>query len=283
MRVLILGVSGMLGHAVFEVLTKEAALDVYGASRSPAKLRDADPGKLFSGIDVLNADDLVRVYDAARPDVVVNAVGLIKQLQIAKDPLQTVPINTLLPHRLAALCAATGGRLIHMSTDCVFDGARGGYREEDRADATDLYGLSKYLGEVADKKHAITLRTSIIGRELRSANGLIEWFLNAGPKVKGYRQAVFSGFPTVVLAEIIRDHVLPRPELQGLFHVSADPINKYELLRLASDVYGLSTEIEPDDALKIDRSLNSDRFRQATGFAPAPWRDMLQHMRELQG
>ena len=283
MRVLVLGVSGMLGHALFKVLDRDASLEVFGASRSAVDFGSSAADRLHSGVDVLNADDLVRTFDAVRPEVVINAVGLIKQLSSARDPLRTVPINTMLPHRLAALCSATGGRLVHMSTDCVFDGRRGGYVETDRADATDLYGLSKFLGEVADSRHAITLRTSIIGRELRSTNGLIEWFLHAPPKVKGYRKAVFSGFPTVVLAEIIRDHVLPRPDLWGLFHVSAEPINKYDLLRLTADVYGVPTQIEPDDGLTIDRSLNSDRFRQATGFAPAPWPVMLQHMRELQG
>ena len=281
MRVLILGVSGMLGRALRQVLEAAPGLEVVGAARSrPA---DAGIGPVLTGVDVLNPDDLNRVFAEARPDVVINAVGLIKQRKSAEDPLQAVPINTLLPHRLAALCRLSGARLIHVSTDCVFRGDRGGYTEADEADATDLYGLSKYLGEVRDDPQAITLRTSIIGRERGSANGLVEWFLNAQGPVNGFCHAVFSGLPTVVLAEVIRDHILPRPDLFGLHHVSAEPIDKLTLLRLVAEIYGRSVEITPVDDPRIDRSLNSDRFRAETGFAPQPWPQLLRRMHDLQG
>jgi dTDP-4-dehydrorhamnose reductase len=282
MRILILGVSGMLGRALWQILGAAEGLQVYGAARS--RPPESGPGdRVFTGIDVLNADDLTSLYGAVRPDVVINAIGLIKQRKAASDPLQAVPINTLLPHRLAALCRLGGARLIHVSTDCVFRGDRGGYRESDPADAVDLYGLSKYLGEVSAEDHVLTLRTSIIGRERGSAHGLIEWFLNAPGPVKGFRHAIFSGLPTVVLAELIRDRILPRPDLHGLFHVSADPIDKLTLLGLTAEIYGLNTVIDPVDEPRIDRSLNSDLFRGKTGFSPLPWPQMLGHMRHLQG
>jgi len=281
MRVLVLGVSGMLGHALFDVLSQASNLEVYGASRS--QMPEGWPReRLMSGVNALDQDDLLRAISFAKPDVIINAVGLIKQLSSAKDPLVVVPINTLLPHRLAALAETLGCRLIHISTDCVFSGAKGDYRETDPSDATDLYGASKHLGEVVDRQAAITLRTSIIGRELHSANGLVEWFLHAGPKVQGFRRAIFSGLPTVELAEVIRDHVLPRPELTGLYHVSAEPISKLDLLELVSEVFDRPAKFEPVDEPQIDRSLNSDRFRSRTGYRPAGWRNLLIKMRDLQ-
>jgi dTDP-4-dehydrorhamnose reductase len=213
-----------------------------------------------------------------RPEVVVNAVGLVKQLAAADDPLAALPVNAMLPHRLARLCALAGARLVHVSTDCVFAGSRGGNRESDTPDATDLYGLSKLLGEVVDAPHAITLRTSIIGHELGSAHGLVGWFLAQTGRVKGYRRAVFSGLPTVELARVIRDHVLPRPELHGLYHVSAAPIDKDTLLRLVAARYGHAIEIDADDRVVIDRSLDSSRFRAATGYAPPDWPELVARM-----
>lgn len=281
-RVLILGATGMLGSAAYRVFGEDDRFQVIGAVRSEAARRylpETERQSLLTGVEADSQDSLVRAFAEAKPDVVINCIGVIKQLQAASDPLHTLPINALLPHRLAALCRLAGARLIHVSTDCVFSGAKGGYTEADTPDATDLYGLSKLLGEV-DGPHAITLRTSLIGPELGGGgNGLVGWFLNQSGRVKGFRKAVFSGFPTVVLAKIMRDAVVPDRSLSGVFHLSAEPINKYDLLALVRDAWGKTIEIEPDDNLVIDRSLNSDRFRRATGFAPAPWPDLVREMR----
>lgn len=282
MRVLILGVSGMLGHAVFQVLGGTPDLEVFGASRSPVDLGEESRPRLRAGVDVLQPDDLHRAFQWSRPDLVVNAVGVVKQLETAADPLVTVPINTLLPHRLNALCGLAGARLVHVSTDCVFTGAKGGYTEDDVPDALDLYGVSKRLGEVGGP-HALTLRTSIIGRELRTRHALVDWFLHAPQTVSGYRRAVFSGLTTVELAKVVRDVVIPRPELTGVRHLSVDPINKFDLLTLINQTYGAGRTINPDDTLVIDRSLNSDRFRSATGYRPPAWPEMLEEMRRVQG
>ena len=212
-----------------------------------------------------------------RPDVVVNCVGLVKQLADANDPLQAVPINTLLPHRLAALCLATGARLVHISTDCVFSGAKGNYLETDFPDAYDLYGRSKLLGEV-DYPHAITLRTSIIGHELSGHRSLVNWFLAQQGAVKGFTRAIFSGLPTVELATVVRDFVLPLKELHGLYHVSAKAINKFDLLQLLAKAYGKNIEIIPSANLVIDRSLNSSRFKDATGYLSGEWSTLVQRM-----
>lgn len=284
MRILVLGASGMLGNAMLRVMDEKQDWEVFGTVRSSNVSRffsDKIAQRLIVGCDVENHDALVRVFAQVRPDVVINCIGLIKQLADADDPLQAIPINSLLPHRLAGLCALVGARLVHMSTDCVFAGIRGGYMENDTSDATDLYGKSKYLGEV-DYPHAITLRTSIIGHELQSTHGLVGWFLSQEGCCKGYSKAIFSGLPTVALAQIIRDVVIPRPDLSGVYHVAAKPISKYDLLKLVADVYGKSIEIVPDDHLVIDRSLNAERFNQATGYMVPEWIDLIKTMHSYQ-
>jgi len=282
-KILVLGASGMLGNAVLRVLAGSPQLDVVGtvrSSRSVGLLPNTLGERLVSGVDVENSDTLVFLFSKIRPTVVVNCIGLVKKLAESDDPLQAIPVNSILPHRLARLCDAVGARLVHMSTDCVFSGKRGMYSETDFPDADDLYGRSKFLGEV-DYPNAITLRTSIIGHERDGARSLINWFLSQEGQVKGYARAVFSGFPTVEIARIIRDYVIPNPELHGVFNVSAEPINKFDLLTLVAEVYGKSIEIVSDDKLVIDRSLDSTRFRQATGFSPEPWPELIRRMHEF--
>jgi dTDP-4-dehydrorhamnose reductase len=277
-RILILGASGMLGHAVFEVLA-QSGLEVFGTTRAPAAGMSAACRNIIEGIDVLDSDNLHRAFAVARPQVVVNAVGLVKQLGASNDPLQAIPINSLLPHRLAHLCHLTGSRLIHVSTDCVFSGRRGMYTERDEPDAIDLYGSSKRLGEV-DRDGTITLRTSIIGHELRGERGLVEWFLHAPKEVQGYRQAIFSGVTTRELARIMGNLIKGRPDLSGLFHVSADPISKYSLIAKLNDAYGVRKSILPSDSVVVDRSLDSSRFRAEIAYAPPSWDDMIQDMHD---
>lgn len=283
MRILILGASGMLGNAVFRFLSDDKNFRTQGTVRgeySKFFFADSLRSGIISGIDVENHDSLIRLFEKSKPDVVVNCIGLVKQLEDADDPLVSIPMNSLLPHRLAKLCAIVGARLIHMSTDCVFSGLKGMYKEVDVADASDLYGRSKLLGEV-DYPNAITLRTSIIGHELNGARSLICWFLSQNQSVKGYKKAIFSGLPTVEIARIIRDYVLPNPDLHGVYHVSADPINKHDLLHLVAQCYGKSIEIVEDATLIIDRSLDSSRFQIATGFKSESWPRLVGLMKEF--
>ena len=282
-RVLVLGASGMLGNAVLRCFADSPGHEVIGSARNasvlsllPPSLRDS----VICGVDVENPDGISRLFAQAKPHVVINCIGLVKQLAEADDPLSAIPVNALLPHRLARLCQVANARFIHISTDCVFTGTKGMYREVDPPDAQDMYGRSKHLGEV-DEPNAITLRTSIIGHELAGAHGLIGWFLAQKEGVRGFTRAVFSGLPTVELARVIRDHVLPRPELRGLYHVSAESISKYELLRLVAQAYGKSTAITADDRLVIDRSLDSTRFRAATGYAPPEWPALIRAMHDF--
>lgn len=281
--VLVLGASGMLGNAVLRFLAVSPGLVAWGSVRGTTALRHfPEPirQRILTGVDVEHPDQLVGLMARVRPRVIVNCVGLVKQLADAKDPLSALPINSLLPHRMARLAEIVGARLVHISTDCVFSGSRGGYVESDPPDALDLYGRSKLLGEV-DYSNAITLRTSIIGHELASAHGLVDWFLSQKGSVRGFTRAVFSGLPTVELARVIRDHVIPRPEMRGLYHVSATPIAKYDLLRLVAAEYGKEIRIEPDAELAIDRSLDSSRFRAETGYVPPEWPELVRNMRSF--
>lgn len=282
-RIVILGSSGMLGSALTRYFSQEPDCLVTGTVRSKKSI-DLLPQNLQEnivwGIDAINFDTVREFIKAQRPNIVINCVGLVKQLSDANDPLIALPINSLFPHMLARCCAEYGARVIHMSTDCVFSGSKGGYLDNDIPDANDLYGVSKRLGEV-DYPNAITLRTSIIGHELNGNRSLVDWFLSKKGSVKGFSNAVFSGLPTVEIARIIRDYVISNKELRGLYHVSAEPINKYELLSLVADVYGHNTKIIKDTDFKIDRSLNSSRFRNITGFQPLSWDEMVTRMKNF--
>jgi len=282
-HILILGASGMLGSTLLrffgrsdDFVTVGSVRDTRALSLLPTDLH----AQVRVGFDLENEHRLAQLLASTRPHVVINCVGIVKQLAAADEVMACLPVNTLLPHRLSSLCALAGARLIHLSTDCVFSGTKGLYTEADTADATDLYGRSKHMGEV-DAPHALTLRTSMIGHELAGARSLVDWFLSQSGSVKGYRQAIFSGLPTIEIARVIRDHVMPFPQLSGLYHLSVDPINKFDLLKLVAARYQKQIEIHPDDAFVIDRSLDSTRFRRATQFQPRPWPEMIQAMHEF--
>lgn len=282
-KILVLGASGMLGNAVLRYFAAHTQHDVVGSIRAedarallPPNVQD----NVVSAGSVDDPDMLTRLIDRSQPTVVINCVGLVKQLENGNDPLAAIPINAILPHRLARLCSLVGARLVHLSTDCVFSGTKGMYSESDIPDAYDVYGRTKLLGEV-DYPHTITLRTSIIGHELRGSSSLIGWFLAQTESVKGFSRAVFSGLPTVEIAKIINEHVLPNAGLHGLYHLSADPIDKYQLLKLVAKEYGTETEIVEDQTLVIDRSLDSSRFRSATGFKPQSWPVLVRRMRDF--
>ena len=280
MKVLVIGASRMIGSTVLRVLSEKKDWEVFGSVRDGSVKRFFSTSigdRLIAGVDVEHQDLLVKILDQIRPNVVVNCAGLTKHKPEAEDPLVSIPINTLMPHRLAGLCQLVGARLIHVSTDCVFSGEKGGYTETDFADARDVYGKSKALGEV-DYAHAITLRTSTIGHELQSNYGLLDWFLSQEGRCMGYTRAVFSGLPTVIFAQVVREVVIPRQELSGLYHVAAKPIAKFDLLQLIASVYGKTIDIVPDDQLVIDRSLDAKRFQAATGYVAPEWSELVKLM-----
>ncbi|MDR2895942.1 MAG: SDR family oxidoreductase [Propionibacteriaceae bacterium] len=283
MKVLILGASGMLGQAVVRTLSD--AHEIWGLARStsfvesfPEPLRS----RLLGGIEI--TDNFVRqkVLDQINPDVIVNCIGIVKQMPKAHDAVASITVNSLLPHQLTSWCELHAKRLITISTDCVFDGRQGMHTEDDLPNAEDLYGQSKALGEVKDSTNAITLRTSIIGHELtKPSHSLLEWFLAQFGVVHGFGKAVFSGLPTNELGRVIRDYVIPNHSLHGLFQVAAEPIDKLALLMLFKEIYNTKAQIVPDNTLIVDRSLDGQRFQEATGYVAPPWSIMIEEMHDF--
>ncbi len=280
MKIFILGAAGMLGHKLYQAYQSdfEVWATVRGSYRDYAQYDLFHRERLIEGVDAFNFDTITRALVTVQPDVVINCIGIIKQLATAKDPIISLTINSLLPHRLAVLCQAAHSRMFHISTDCVFSGRKGMYTEQDISDAEDLYGRTKFLGEV-DAPGCITLRTSIIGRELNGQSGLVEWFLsNQGGKIRGYSQAIYSGFTTQVMAAIIKNLIERQPELCGVYQVSSEPINKYDLLLLLKEKFEFPVDIAAYPDVQIDRSLDSSRFRTITAFKPPSWSEMIHEM-----
>lgn len=280
MRILILGGDGMLGHQLFRHLKQRH--DVRVTLRLGPEAYEAyrlfDRGSAHYGVDVRQTDLLLQVLADFRPEAVVNAVGIVKQRTEAKEVIPSLEVNALFPHRLALMSRGVGARLVHLSTDCVFSGRKGNYRETDVPDAEDLYGRTKLLGEVSEP-HCVTLRTSMIGPELSRKTSLLEWFLaQRDQTVKGFTKAIFSGFPTTELARLVERILVDVPALHGLYHAAAGPISKYDLLTLIRDRLKLPVTIEPDSTFECDRSLDGSRFQRDTGYMPPAWEAMIDEM-----
>ncbi|MHB8053170.1 MAG: dTDP-4-dehydrorhamnose reductase family protein [Methanoregula sp.] len=280
MKILLLGATGMLGHKLMQVLSKK--FHVSGTVRGDTRTYAATP--VFSGITLLGntrADEIATIQEAiniAAPDVVINCIGIVKQLPAAQNRLASISINALFPHQMAKICRNRNIRFIHVSTDCVFSGKRGCYTEDDLSDADDLYGKTKFLGEV-DYPGCLTLRTSIIGRELESSHGLIEWFLSQeGKTVYGYKKAIFSGLTTNAFSGIIGRIISDCPELRGVVQVASIPISKFDLLTLVKKTYGMNIDIRPDEMVINNRSLNADKFRKETNIKIPSWEYMIDEM-----
>ena len=284
-KVMVLGGAGMLGHKMFQVL-RERLPGTFCTVREDIRKRPFDSVDLLQGDDVVPGVDvtyfpaLEAILSAFRPEYVVNCVGVIKQRAEAVSPIPSITINSLLPHKLVQMAAHWGGRVIHFSTDCIFSGKRGNYTEEDRPDAEDLYGKTKFLGEVA-VANALTLRTSIIGRELTEHRSLLDWFLAQNQKtIRGYRRVIYSGVTTNFLAELVASVIQEHPGLNGLYQVASEPISKYDLLCLLREAYQLGVSIEPDDLEVSDRSMRCDRLREAIAYKCPPWPVLARQLAE---
>ncbi|MBX3119937.1 MAG: SDR family oxidoreductase [Fimbriimonadaceae bacterium] len=278
-RVLVLGATGMLGHKVVQTLSP--CFEAWATCRKPYSALVSydifDQERLITGLDAASLDDVDRVIEDVQPQFVINCIGIVKQHQLANDAVACLTVNSLLPHRAAKACERVGGKFIHISTDCVFDGKGGNYSESDVPTAEDLYGRSKWMGEVTEGT-ALTLRTSIIGPELDGCSGLLEWFLSEHKEVKGYTNALFSGLTTVELARVIARLITERPDLKGLYQVAGPAISKYDLLHLIKEAFGLKTIITPDSQVQIDRTLNGEKFVAGAGYSAPSWREMIQEI-----
>jgi dTDP-4-dehydrorhamnose reductase len=276
LRVLVLGATGMLGHKVWQLFRRR--FDAYAGVRDAERYAHTglfDGGRVAAGVRAGEFASVERAIADARPDVIVNCIGIVKQLKAAGDAVPSITINALFPHQLAEVGRTIGARVIHISTDCVFLGSRGGYTEQDVPDAEDLYGRTKLLGEVAGPG-CLTVRTSIVGRELSATTGLLEWFLaQQGNRIRGYTTATFSGLTTSALAELLGDVIEHHPALSGLYHVASAPISKYDLLVKFNQAFRASIAIEPSDEVRIDRTLDGSRFTAATGLTCGGWDAMV--------
>jgi len=272
----------MLGHKLLQRLGQ--GHDAWGTVRTDPhdapEIAGVARSRLIGGVAATDLGSIRRALDLVGAQAVLNCIGIVKQIDAGKDAVASIGINALLPHQLSQVCAQAGARLIHFSTDCVFSGADGPHLETDPPAPTDLYGRTKLLGELADP-HCVTIRSSIVGRELSRGTGLIDWFLSQrGGQVRGFRHALYTGLTTLAMAEVVRLILEAHPQLSGVWQVSADPIDKCTLLELVDRVYGLGIRIEPDTDFHCDRRLDSSRFRQATGWTPPTWPAMIAAMHE---
>jgi len=270
----------MLGHKLYQVLTP--IFDVAGTIRGPyrdiSKYDFFQQSRIVPNVDALEISQVEKVIEETSPDLVINSIGIVKQLEKRKGVLLNIWLNSLFPHQLYQICQTKKIRLIHISTDCVFSGLKGNYLEEYPSDAEDIYGKTKYLGEV-NEAGALTIRTSLIGRELTSTNSLLEWFLsNRGGRVDGFSNAIFNGFPTLHLSRIIAEIIANHQNLSGLYHISSEPISKFKLLTLINRAMKLNIEVNEYPDYHCDRSLDSTRYRKKTGFTPPSWEKMVDEL-----
>ena len=280
MNIIVLGATGMLGHKMLQTLNDNH--EVIGTIRNDEKKYKNHPiiGN-FNIIGNINSEDPETIKDLIskiKPDLVINCIGVVKQLPTAKDPLPSIMINSLFPHQLAHFCGNSNSRLIHFSTDCVFSGKKGNYKEIDSSDAEDLYGRTKFLGEV-NYANSLTIRTSIIGREINSKNGLLEWFLSKkGQSVKGYSRAFFSGLTTNTLSNILLKIISDFDSLSGIWHVSSEYISKYSLLNKINEKFDLGISIIPDYSINCNRTLDGSKFIKATDIKIPSWDKMIEDL-----
>ena len=283
MKILVLGGEGMLGHKMFQTLRSRFTDTSCTVARSLEeslyrKIPLYNEGNVVDRADAMDFGAMRRVLGEHRPDWIINCIGIIKQREEAKAAIPIITLNSLLPHKLAEFAGEWGGRVIHFSTDCVFSGRQGNYTEESPSDAVDLYGKSKYLGEVA-VGNALTLRTSIIGRELAHFRSLLEWFLSQdGKTVRGFRRVIYSGVTTNYLAQLVGDLITDHPSLSGLYQVTSPRVSKHDLLCMIREAFDLNIEIIPDEREVSDRSMIGEKFRRATGYSRPEWPALLRQL-----
>ena len=278
MKVIIFGAGGMLGNTLIKTISQDENYEVYGTIRKDINyFEENNSVKVFKKISCERINEWREILMQIKPDIVINCIGIVKQLKESNDPQLSIFTNSLFPHQLHNVCKEIKSKLIHISTDCVFSGRKGQYSENDNPDPSDMYGISKLLGEI-NGPNSLTIRTSIIGHSINSNHGLIDWFLKQNIKINGFRKAIFSGLTTLELSKVILKYVLTNKSLNGILHISNVPISKFDLLNLVSRIYKKSIIISPDDNLILDRSLNSRKFIKQTGYIPPSWEKMIEEM-----
>ena len=282
MKIYIVGISGMLGNKLFHEFMCSKKFKVRGSTRNLPNLFENFSQNIDLNCDVNNLELLNRNIKKFKPNIIINCIGIIKQkIQRINNEKNTFFINSVFPHELHKISKTVKARLIHFSTDCVFDGKAGNYSEKHEPNALDLYGLSKTIGEI-NSKNVLTLRTSIIGRELNNKNGLFEWFMSQEKKCQGFSNCYFSGFPTNEIYKILLQ-IINKKSLSGIYHLSSHKISKYDLLKLISKVYKKKIKIYKNTKIKIDRSLNSARLKSLLNYKSPSWEKLIVEMYKNHG
>lgn len=278
MKILILGATGMLGHKLLQVLQTNHEVQATCRNLSEELKQFELFNNVLEGYEATNLEAIEKLIDQNKYDVVINCIGIIKQQKAAYDAIPSIEINSLFPHKINKICNEAGAKFIHISTDCVFSGNKGSYTELDEPDAKDLYGKSKEMGEI--KEAGLTIRTSIIGHEISSQLSLVNWFLSQEGTINGYRKAIYTGMPTVHLAKVIQEIIEHHPNLTGVNQVSAEPINKFDLLKIIATYYRKNITINPFDDFINDKSLIGTKFHEQTKICIPSWNDLIKEMHE---
>ena len=281
MKVLILGASGLIGHKLLQKLSNdfEVVASLHKMKAHYNNLSLFKGKNIIEGIDARNFTLIKDLLNDFQPDIILNCIGITKRKENISDLMFSIELNSLLPHKLAAWARENNKKVIHFSTDCVFDGKHGNYNEESLTTAIDNYGKTKSLGEIIDN-HNLTIRSSFIGQELFGKTELLDWFLlNEGKKIKGYTKTLYSGVSTIFMSKIVKKIILSYPKLSGLFQLAPNfPISKYDLLCIARDVYNIDIEIIPDHNIIHKPTLNGSKLRKMIDINVPNWSDMMKEL-----
>ncbi len=281
MNILIVGATGMIGHRLWLGLSKDFEVHaILRRSVDSIPIKDRiDLSRTYRIDDVQNKDALEKIIARCTPDLVINCVGVVKQLDLSKDYQTSIALNSLFPHQLSEICQKYNARMIQFSTDCVFKGDRGMYSDFDTPDATDIYGRTKTLGEIDYAEHVLTLRTSFIGREIFPHGSLITWFESQrGNTIQGFSKAIYSGLPTNTLVRIFKEKIIPAVHIHGIYNLSSAPIGKYQLLKLVKDLFKLDIVVENNARFKVDRSLDSTKLRNLLNIEIPCWENLVEDL-----
>ena len=275
MKILILGGNGMIGHKMYQTISKihkDTWVTLRKSLTSYSYSEIYNPEKVIDNIDLINFQTISNQLNKINPDIVVNACGITIRRGIETLKSNSIILNSALPHFLNEWVTSNNKRLIHFSTDCVFTGAKGDYIDNDNKDAYDLYGSTKSMGEVIDSKFAITLRGSMIGSELENKTELFEWFLKQKSKtIKGFNKVIYSGITTTKMAEIVLKLIDQFPNLSGVYNISSKPISKFELLKLWNNLFDINANIEIDNSYTSNKNLISDNFYRTISMEQPDW------------
>jgi dTDP-4-dehydrorhamnose reductase len=274
-KILILGVDGMIGHKIYQSLSTTESNLVLTSRKAKTNLPFDFDKAILLNLDIYK-DDLNIFLDNQMPTIIINCIGVTTRRLDKLGTNQVEYINSTFPKLLAEWTKKTNNKLIHFSTDCVFNGKKGYYSEDSLPDATDIYGSTKAAGEIKDQKNTLTIRTSMIGREIFNFTELLEWiFSNNLKAIKGYKNAIYSGVTTLWMGELIKKIIFDKINLSGIYNISSSSISKYDLITKIKSYFNLNIEILENTEYNTNKTLNSEKFQSKTGIKTPSWDEML--------